>query len=300
MKFPITVIHDLAKHLRGTQFSKYRGAIGGYSEALHAAHIGGTVSRAGFEALVNVRIENVLPLPYHFQDICTSSMAIKLGDMNPVKVDTDLMSIAMRSVMGDFSPVMWNIVIEGDDDKLYLVASSDDRDFEPGELVKELWGALDGVAFGNVTVDQQRVEYFLRDWSEVGGLFSTIMKPTFNRCIGCEAEEATPDSGSMPLVLEEVAELGSTFIHGDVCRELNIPVSEGDMLSVKELAEIFVQHDKETIDVTVSEEDMQLIARIQKAVDFDAVLEEVKALPVKKRTVKAIGDIIYARLGKKK
>lgn len=300
MKFPITVIHDLAKHLRGRQFSKYREAIGGYSEALHAAHIGGTVSRAGFEALVNTKIENVLPLPYHYQDICTGSMAIKLGDMNPVKVDTDLMSLALKSLTGLGKPVEWNVVIEGDDDKLYLVASSDDRDFLPGELVKELWGALDGVTFGNVTVDQTRVEYVLRDWNEVGALFSSIVKPTFNRCIGHEAEEPAPDSGVMALVLEEVAELDSTYIHGDVCRELNIPVSEGDMLSVKELAEIYALNDSATVDVTVSEEDMQLIARIQKAVDFDAVLEEVKALPVKKRTVKAIGDIIYARLGKKK
>lgn len=173
MKFPISVLNDLAKKLRSREVAGRYDELTAYSNALiHQNHSGNNPFQASNFTLEQFQIlaghsdlENYIPLPYARTHICGPSKTLQFNDLPPIVLeeDTDFFGIDF----GMSSAPRWSIVAQGDDDKWYMLANENPHFFEPGELTRVVEAPDSAVRVGHAHIFSGHVAYELKNWPAV-------------------------------------------------------------------------------------------------------------------------------------
>lgn len=296
MKFPISVLHDLAKQLRGREYMSMYPAIAAYSDVLIAQHTLGTcvVSEETLQLLNDSAVENYMPLPYNMQQMCLDKRTIQLEGLPAVTVSEDF---GWSDLFGPYTPAPnWMVIAEGEDGKLYALAHANQHFFEVGELIKEVPAPNARVRVGHVHVGNDMVSWELCNWAAAAVIFGKAC-PTNIDFIRCQHEhgeepgdaDAAEDQDNM--ILETVRDAETTFIADEIFEALGVKAPQPSG-SVAALIQRLKEVEAETVKVDVDEEALEIHGKILKTLNFDAIAADFRALPKSKRTVTNLKKII--------
>ncbi|EEA5212378.1 hypothetical protein DAN09_23610, partial [Salmonella enterica subsp. enterica serovar Enteritidis] len=210
MKFPISVIEDMARVVRDRAYVLSYEGIRAYSEALIAQHVTGTgvINPDLYNALVDNNVEAYLPLPHLRNKLCLSSQTLQFDNLPPLKYSPDdrwgsMLGVAFQNC---HAPYNWSILVEGVDGVWYAIAHSDGFFFEPGELIKPVSAPHGRVKVGHCYIELTHVQWTIEDWRAASVIFGDG-KPhsvTFERCEAVHVEEPNNDEvGDRYAPLEE-------------------------------------------------------------------------------------------------
>ncbi|EII0295212.1 hypothetical protein LGP93_004178 [Salmonella enterica] len=210
MKFPISVIEDMARVVRDRAYVLSYEGIRAYSEALIAQHVTGTgvINPDLYNALVDNNVEAYLPLPHLRNKLCLSSQTLQFDNLPPLKYSPDdrwgsMLGVAFQNC---HAPYNWSILVEGVDGVWYAIAHSDEFFFEPGELIKPVSAPQGRAKVGHCYIESTHVQWTIEDWRAASVIFGDG-KPhsvTFERCEAEHVEETDNDEvGDRYAPLEE-------------------------------------------------------------------------------------------------
>ncbi|QVW55273.1 hypothetical protein pEaSNUABM29_00233 [Erwinia phage pEa_SNUABM_29] len=308
MQFPITVLHELAKTLRGRDYAEAYEGISAYSEALMAQHVLGNflISEETFNILNRFAVENFMPLPYNYHRLCTGKNVFQFENLPALTVSNQFSFGLLNFPMPQRDN--WMIVATGEDGKLYALAHADIHFFEAGELIKEVTIEQARTRVGHVHIGNDIVTWEILNWAAAAVIFGNVcpLNIEFVRCEANHEDEGETDDGPISedpddagetavgnMILETLRDCESTFVDDAIFEVLGIKVpSEVTPVSVAKLLERLIVVENDTVEVEVDEEQMEINAKLLKALNFDAMAADVKALAKSKRTAANIRKII--------
>ncbi|QKN86041.1 hypothetical protein ACEC001_1980 [Escherichia phage vB_EcoM_EC001] len=377
MKFPISVIEDMARVVRDRAYVLSYEGIRAYSEALIAQHVTGTgvINPDLYNALVDNNVEAYLPLPHLRNKLCLSSQTLQFDNLPPLKYSPDdrwgsMLGMAFQNC---HAPYNWSILVEGVDGVWYAIAHSDEFFFEPGELIKPVSAPHGRVKVGHCYIELTHVQWTIEDWRAASVIFGDG-KPhsvTFERCEAVHVEEpdndevgdryapleecrnianidwvkvftanpgfrgqtinpgevtwegfvqladklgydvwdytykrpypnASEDEDHDEIILENLADIENVFIDDEIFVTLGIerPKSTAYPVSVASVIQELGKMQEQTVEVKIDEEQMQIVAQVQKTLNLDKLYAEIRKLPKKKRTAATIKAMVRDIIGK--
>lgn len=377
MKFPISVIEDMARVVRNRAYVHSYEGIRAYSEALIAQHVTGTgvINPDLYNVLVDNNVEAYLPLPHLRNKLCLSSQTLQFDNLPPLKYSPDdrwgsMLGVAFQNC---HAPYNWSILVEGVDGVWYAIAHSDEFFFEPGELIKPVSTPHGRVKVGHCYIELTHVQWTIEDWRAASVIFGDG-KPhsvTFERCEAEHVEEtdndevgdryapleecrnianidwvkvftanpgfrgqtinpgevtwegfvqladklgydvwdytykrpypnASEDEDHDEIILENLVDIENVFIDDEIFVTLGIerPKSTAYPVSVSSVIQELGKMQEQTVEVKIDEEQMQIVAQVQKTLNLDKLYAEIRKLPKKKRTVATIKAMVRDIIGK--
>ena len=377
MKFPISVIEDMARVVRNRAYVHSYEGIRAYSEALIAQHITGTgvINPDLYNVLVDNNVEAYLPLPHLRNKLCLSSQTLQFDNLPPLKYSPDdrwgsMLGVAFQNC---HAPYNWSILVEGVDGVWYAIAHSDEFFFEPGELIKPVSAPQGRAKVGHCYIESTHVQWTIEDWRAASVIFGDG-KPhsvTFERCEAEHVEEtdndevgdryapleecrnianidwvkvftanpgfrgqtinpgevtwegfvqladklgydvwdytykrpypnASEDEDHDEIILENLVDIENVFIDDEIFVTLGIerPKSTAYPVSVSSVIQELGKMQEQTVEVKIDEEQMQIVAQVQKTLNLDKLYAEIRKLPKKKRTVATIKAMVRDIIGK--
>ena len=377
MKFPISVIEDMARVVRDRAYVHSYEGIRAYSEALIAQHVTGTgvINPDLYNALVDNNVEAYLPLPHLRNKLCLSSQTLQFDNLPPLKYSPDdrwgsMLGVAFQNC---HAPYNWSILVEGVDGVWYAIAHSDGFFFEPGELIKPVSAPHGRVKVGHCYIELTHVQWTIEDWRAASVIFGDG-KPhsvTFERCEAEHVEEtdndevgdryapleecrnianidwvkvftanpgfrgqtinpgevtwegfvqladklgydvwdytykrpypnASEDEDHDEIILENLVDIENVFIDDEIFVTLGIerPKSTAYPVSVSSVIQELGKMQEQTVEVKIDEEQMQIVAQVQKTLNLDKLYAEIRKLPKKKRTAATIKAMVRDIIGK--
>lgn len=377
MKFPISVIEDMARVVRDRAYVLSYEGIRAYSEALIAQHVTGTgvINPDLYNALVDNNVEAYLPLPHLRNKLCLSSQTLQFDNLPPLKYSPDdrwgsMLGVAFQNC---HAPYNWSILVEGVDGVWYAIAHSDEFFFEPGELIKPVSAPQGRAKVGHCYIESTHVQWTIEDWRAASVIFGDG-KPhsvTFERCEAEHVEEtdndevgdryapleecrnianidwvkvftanpgfrgqtinpgevtwegfvqladklgydvwdytykrpypnASEDEDHDEIILENLVDIENVFIDDEIFVTLGIerPKSTAYPVSVSSVIQELGKMQEQTVEVKIDEEQMQIVAQVQKTLNLDKLYAEIRKLPKKKRTVATIKAMVRDIIGK--
>lgn len=377
MKFPISVIEDMARVVRDRAYVLSYEGIRAYSEALIAQHVTGTgvINPDLYNALVDNNVEAYLPLPHLRNKLCLSSQTLQFDNLPPLKYSPDdrwgsMLGVAFQNC---HAPYNWSILVEGVDGVWYAIAHSDEFFFEPGELIKPVSAPQGRAKVGHCYIESTHVQWTIEDWRAASVIFGDG-KPhsvTFERCEAEHVEEtdndevgdryapleecrnianidwvkvftanpgfrgqtinpgevtwegfvqladklgydvwdytykrpypnASEDEDHDEIILENLVDIENVFIDDEIFVTLGIerPKSTAYPVSVSSVIQELGKMQEQTVEVKIDEEQMQIVAQVQKTLNLDKLYAEIRKLPKKKRTAATIKTMVRDIIGK--
>lgn len=377
MKFPISVIEDMARVVRDRAYVLSYEGIRAYSEALIAQHVTGTgvINPDLYNALVDNNVEAYLPLPHLRNKLCLSSQTLQFDNLPPLKYSPDdrwgsMLGVAFQNC---HAPYNWSILVEGVDGVWYAIAHSDEFFFEPGELIKPVSAPQGRAKVGHCYIELTHVQWTIEDWRAASVIFGDG-KPhsvTFERCEAEHVEEtdndevgdryapleecrnianidwvkvftanpgfrgqtinpgevtwegfvqladklgydvwdytykrpypnASEDEDHDEIILENLVDIENVFIDDEIFVTLGIerPKSTAYPVSVSSVIQELGKMQEQTVEVKIDEEQMQIVAQVQKTLNLDKLYAEIRKLPKKKRTAATIKAMVRDIIGK--
>ncbi|ANZ50647.1 hypothetical protein STRATTON_222 [Erwinia phage vB_EamM_Stratton] len=181
MKFPITVLNDLAKKLRSREVSARNPELTAYTNALiHQNHAGDNplvssdFTQEQFALLAGEGdFEYYFPLPYARTHVCEPSNSLQFNDLPPIVLGP----FADFFGLGGYTGPRWSIVAQGDDGKYYLLASEDEHAFEPGVLIREATTPNADVRVGHAHIYGAHVVYEVKNWNAAALILGDNQNP---------------------------------------------------------------------------------------------------------------------------
>jgi hypothetical protein len=102
------------------------------------------------------------------------------------------------------------------------------------------------------------------------------------------------------IILENLADIENVFIDDEIFVTLGIerPKSTAYPVSVASVIQELGKMQEQTVEVKIDEEQMQIVAQVQKTLNLDKLYAEIRKLPKKKRTVATIKAMVRDIIGK--
>ena len=111
---------------------------------------------------------------------------------------------------------------------------------------------------------------------------------------------ASEDEDHDEIILENLADIENGFIDDEIFVTLGIerPKSTAYPVSVSSVIQELGKMQEQTVEVKIDEEQMQIVAQVQKTLNLDKLYAEIRKLPKKKRTVATIKAMVRDIIGK--
>ncbi len=111
---------------------------------------------------------------------------------------------------------------------------------------------------------------------------------------------ASGDEGHDEIILENLADIENVFIDDEIFVTLGIerPKSTAYPVSVASVIQELGKMQEQTVEVKIDEEQMQIVAQVQKTLNLDKLYAEIRKLPKKKRTAATIKAMVRDIVGK--
>ncbi|EBW2509381.1 hypothetical protein DEI58_00275 [Salmonella enterica subsp. enterica serovar Enteritidis] len=111
---------------------------------------------------------------------------------------------------------------------------------------------------------------------------------------------ASEDEDHDEIILENLVDIENVFIDDEIFVTLGIerPKSTAYPVSVSSVIQELGKMQEQTVEVKIDEEQMQIVAQVQKTLNLDKLYAEIRKLPKKKRTVATIKAMVRDIIGK--
>ncbi|EQA3267501.1 hypothetical protein ACX1DQ_001364 [Salmonella enterica subsp. enterica serovar Newport] len=111
---------------------------------------------------------------------------------------------------------------------------------------------------------------------------------------------ASEDEGHDEIILENLVDVENVFIDDEIFVTLGIerPKSTAYPVSVASVIQELGKMQEQTVEVKIDEEQMQIVAQVQKTLNLDKLYAEIRKLPKKKRTAATIKAMVRDIIGK--
>lgn len=111
---------------------------------------------------------------------------------------------------------------------------------------------------------------------------------------------ASEDEGHDEIILENLVDVENVFIDDEIFVTLGIerPKSTAYPVSVASVIQELGKMQEQTVEVKIDEEQMQIVAQVQKTLNLDKLYAEIRKLPKKKRTAATIKAMVLDIIGK--
>ncbi|EEG8190876.1 hypothetical protein G7N79_000456 [Salmonella enterica] len=111
---------------------------------------------------------------------------------------------------------------------------------------------------------------------------------------------ASADEDHDEIILENLADIENVFIDDEIFVTLGIerPNSTAYPVSVASVIQELGKMQEQTVEVKIDEEQMQIVAQVQKTLNLDKLYAEIRKLPKKKRTAATIKAMVRDIVGK--
>ncbi|EBV3390404.1 hypothetical protein DOH50_09235 [Salmonella enterica subsp. enterica serovar Virchow] len=111
---------------------------------------------------------------------------------------------------------------------------------------------------------------------------------------------ASEDEGHDEIILENLVDVENVFIDDEIFVTLGIerPKSTAYPVSVASVIQELGKMQEQTVEVKIDEEQMQIVAQVQKTLNLDKLYAEIRKLPKKKRTAATIKAMVRDIVGK--
>lgn len=111
---------------------------------------------------------------------------------------------------------------------------------------------------------------------------------------------ASEDEGHDEIILENLVDVENVFINDEIFVTLGIerPKSTAYPVSVASVIQELGKMQEQTVEVKIDEEQMQIVAQVQKTLNLDKLYAEIRKLPKKKRTAATIKAMVRDIVGK--
>ncbi|EDI7382648.1 hypothetical protein CGA70_11885 [Salmonella enterica subsp. enterica serovar Mbandaka] len=111
---------------------------------------------------------------------------------------------------------------------------------------------------------------------------------------------ASEDEDHDEIILENLVDIENVFIDDEIFVTLGIerPKSAAYPVSVSSVIQELGKMQEQTVEVKIDEEQMQIVAQVQKTLNLDKLYAEIRKLPKKKRTVATIKAMVRDIIGK--
>lgn len=111
---------------------------------------------------------------------------------------------------------------------------------------------------------------------------------------------ASADEDHDEIILENLADIENVFIDDEIFVTLGIerPKSTAYPVSVASVIQELGKMQEQTVEVKIDEEQMQIVAQVQKTLNLDKLYAEIRKLPKKKRTAATIKAMVRDIVGK--
>lgn len=194
MKFPLSVIEDLARTMRNPDYIAEYPAFTAYSEALIAQHLGGAsiINEDIFETLAMSKIEAYLPLPHRSNAVCTKLKSMRFDSLPVLKYEPAPEWNLLFPMFAKNANHNWGVMVECDDGEFYAIAHPDPYFFEPGELIKKVNKPEAPVFVSHCYITPNFVTWVISTWAAVAVIFGDTAPGwvEFERCEAEHNEEA--------------------------------------------------------------------------------------------------------------
>lgn len=111
---------------------------------------------------------------------------------------------------------------------------------------------------------------------------------------------ASEDEGHDEIILENLVDVENVFIDDEIFVTLGIerPKSTAYPVSVASVIQELGKMQEQTVEVKIDEEQMHIVAQVQKTLNLDKLYAEIRKLPKKKRTAATIKAMVRDIVGK--
>lgn len=111
---------------------------------------------------------------------------------------------------------------------------------------------------------------------------------------------ASEDEAHDEIILENLVDIENVFIDDEIFVTLGIerPKSTAYPVSVASVIQELGKVQEQTVEVKIDEEQMQIVAQVQKTLNLDKLYAEIRKLPKKKRTAATIKAMVRDLIGK--
>lgn len=297
-------IKALAAQLNSRWYSSQLIALGALSNLILRKRHGSTVMYATeLGALLHSKLESAFPLPHMNMVIDGINNTITL-DQHVFKIPEETNS-AQLGWRHSASP--WSVVVKDENGGYQMIASGDRYAIPHGEIsvpfdVDAHMALTGSLRTGNLLLNGSHAIWFIETWGDLGKVLAgndfdlpqTSVQRIYNQA-----------KSSSPLELDSEEALRTTYLNQDLTDSLKLE-QQPYPYSVMDLVERLLETTNEVealrrrvpvnTDTEANKVVLDMALKIQNSIHFNDLLTEVMELPAKKRTKKALDQIIPRHL----
>ncbi|QVW55740.1 hypothetical protein pEaSNUABM9_00159 [Erwinia phage pEa_SNUABM_9] len=303
--FTREIIKTIALALNDRFYQTNLNALAALSQLLQRKRNGSNhITDYEFSAMMHTQIERVFPVPF-LQIVVDGRNRTMTMDGHMFVLPEPQPEQGRALFLSGYNTNPWNVVILDDEGNYHIVASGDRYAIPHGEIsipfdldtASRRPGAL---RHDNVLISGGTVTWIINSWKGAGKILSNIdsgpIPMEFQRIM---------NQDSSPLELNTADSLKSTYIDQDLSESLGLeqqpyPYNVNDIIEALVLANKLNEDLRGRIPTNqTTEADKETLAaalKIQGTIQFNDLLTEVMALSPKKRTQKALNEIIPRHL----
>lgn len=292
--FHASVIKALVHRIQSRDFAYPLNALSALSNLLVKRNAGqNAVTKAELECLLGCELEKTFPLP-------AIQIAVD-GIENTVAINGHKFHIPDDEALKvSWQPYpSWSIVVKDEAGVYQLIASADPYHIPRGELsipfdYAECAASIGAITQDNMLMSRGQVIWEIRNWIDVSKIMGS--SEFFEMGIFRRQRQRVEER---PTLLGSEDDLKTTFVDVNLLEERGLEIGPYGN-SVLELVDRLIKVEGETVKVEIDEEQMAIVAKIHKELGIDAIVEQLKQLPAKKRTRAQVRGIVAAFLAQDK
>ncbi|QVW28726.1 hypothetical protein pEaSNUABM8_00229 [Erwinia phage pEa_SNUABM_8] len=302
--FTQDIINKIASALNSRYYQSNLQALGSLSQLLLRKRNGSNyVTHREFSDMLHTQIENVFPVPYMRVAVDGRAGTVVIDGHMFVRPEEKAPLGHQVSLLG-YNNNPWNVVIVDIHGDYHMIASGDGYAIPHGQYsvpfdMKTATSMPGVICHDNLLISGSTVTWVIQDWKGAGKILAnegTLLPIQFDRVQNIDRS---------PLELDTLDSLKGTFIGQDLSDSLGLE-QQPYPYSVHDVVEALVETLKLVLDLQnripknqTTEADKEVLGvalKIQGNIHFNDLLSEVMALPAKKRTQKALNEIIPRHL----
>lgn len=297
-------IKALATHINSRAFAPHLTALGVLSKLImRKAHGSNVVYQSEVGALLHTNFENAFPLPYMNLTVDGKKNTVTLNHHTFVVPEGE----ENVQLMWNYPSNPFSIVIKNEEGQYLMIASGDRYAIPHGEYGVPFDMAAHRAFTGamqtdNLVVSASQAVWIIEDWKDFGVVFSAngfdFPRSSFQRI-------HNHHMSCSPLELDTEETLKTVHLAQDLTDALGLekqpyPYSVQDLvenlLEVTNEVEDLRRRVPKNVDTDTDAATLDIALKIQNSIHFKELLAEVMELPAKKRTKKALEQIIPRHL----
>lgn len=292
--FHASVIKALVARIQSRDFSYPLNALNALSNLIVMRNAGlNTVTGSELDALLGCELEKVFPLPAIQIVVDGVENTVTINGHKFHTPEEEAAKLTWRP-----HPA-WGVVVKDEAGVYQLIASADPYRIPRGEMsipfdYAEYAESIGAIKQDNMLMSRGQVIWEIRNWSDVSKILNSC--EYFEMGIQRRQRQFGEET---PTLLGNENDLKTTFVDTALLEERGLEIGVYGN-SVLELVDRLIKVEGETVKVDIDEEQMAIVAKIHKELGIDAIVEQLKQVPAKKRTRKEVRGIMAAFLAQDK